>query len=300
MLTRLAITAILSALIALSWTSTLDDAANAATTDKFKRALAVAAIARGFNGVISVAQGTEVAIQPVGVGVTLTLGQILDPLNDLVERFSLLALMASIALGAQLTLGEMASTWFMSAITTAAIGAYLVSLWWPSSSQGTGSTAASTASMQNRQNTTNWGWIARLMSAFVFARFLLAGIMLSGAWVDDHFLAERQSQATLALQDTATQVAQLEQQQRPSTEPAEMDFLERTSTQLQNWLDSSKQTLDIEAQLSALEAKLEESVEQMIRLIVIFLIQTLLLPLASLWLAWLALKAFWRWTASAH
>lgn len=287
---RILISIALCAAIALSWTSSLDIAASDATTEKFKRALAVAAIARGFNGVISVAQGTEVAIQPVGVGVTLTLGEILDPLNDLVERFSLLALMASIALGAQLTLGEMASTFLLSALTTLAVCAYLVALWWPSRQVQSESPAAIF--------TTRWGWVARLMSVFVFARFLIAVIMLVGAWVDDHFLAERQALATQALQETAVQVAELEQAPQINPNPNEMDFLDRTSAQLQNWFDNSKQTLDIEAQLAALEAKLEESVEQMIRLIVIFLIQTLLLPMASLWLAWLALKAFWRWTAN--
>ena len=45
-------------------------------------------------------------MQPVGVGVTLTIGEVLDPLNDLVERFAWLALVASVSLGLQMTLGE--------------------------------------------------------------------------------------------------------------------------------------------------------------------------------------------------
>lgn len=34
------------------------------------------------------AQGTELSIEPMGVGVILTLGELLDPLNDLIEQFS--------------------------------------------------------------------------------------------------------------------------------------------------------------------------------------------------------------------
>jgi hypothetical protein len=50
--------------------------------------LTVYAIARGLNAVISAAQGTELSIEPMGVGLTLTPGEILDPLNDLIEQFS--------------------------------------------------------------------------------------------------------------------------------------------------------------------------------------------------------------------
>ncbi|HEC72775.1 MAG TPA: hypothetical protein ENI26_00190, partial [Methylophaga aminisulfidivorans] len=63
--------------------------------------LSVFALARGLNGVISVAQGTELSVEPMGVGVTLTPGQILDPLNDMVEQFSTVLLIASASLGIQ-------------------------------------------------------------------------------------------------------------------------------------------------------------------------------------------------------
>ena len=59
------------------------------------------AMARGLNGVISVAQGTSVAIQPAGVGVMLAPGELLDPVNDLVEQFSTVMLFASASLGLQ-------------------------------------------------------------------------------------------------------------------------------------------------------------------------------------------------------
>ena len=58
------------------------------------RALVTYAAARTLNGVVSVAQGTEIALEPGGVGVVLTPGQVLDPINDLVERFSSVMLVA--------------------------------------------------------------------------------------------------------------------------------------------------------------------------------------------------------------
>lgn len=47
------------------------------------------------------AQGTEVAVEPAGVGVTSAPAQALDPINELIEQFSLLMLGASVSIGLQ-------------------------------------------------------------------------------------------------------------------------------------------------------------------------------------------------------
>ena len=72
----------------LSVTPFVDQRAAADYEQLFQRAFITFALARTINGVISAVQGTEVALQPAGVGLTLTPGEILDPVNDLVERFS--------------------------------------------------------------------------------------------------------------------------------------------------------------------------------------------------------------------
>jgi hypothetical protein len=63
--------------------------------------LSVYALLRGLNAVISTAQGTEVSIEPMGVGMTLTPGEFLDPLNDLIEQVSTVLLLASASIGIQ-------------------------------------------------------------------------------------------------------------------------------------------------------------------------------------------------------
>ncbi len=272
--TRWLVSLLLLALIALSWSRYLDDAAQAATLTNFKRALTAAAMARAFNGVISVAQGTEIALQPVGVGVTLTIGEVLDPLNDLVERFAWLALAASVSLGLQMTLGDMlASTW-LSGVMTAAILAYLVMLWRAPATPGT-------------QRAARW------IGAVICVRFLLALVLLATYWIDAAFLAERQDAAMASLSQTSQNIEamQHESDQADPMQAQETDLLDK----LGNLIDSSRQQLDLEAQLEAVETQVENSVEEMINLIVVFLLQTILLPVAALWLGWLGLKAFWRW-----
>ena len=113
----------------LAWSNYLDNNARNVTSENFKQSLTVAAVARGFNGLISVAQGPEVAIAPVGVGVTLTLGEVLDPINDLVERFSMLALIASVSLGVQLFSIDILGSIWVSGILTIVVLGYLGASW---------------------------------------------------------------------------------------------------------------------------------------------------------------------------
>ncbi len=259
-------------LVALSWTRQLDVAAQNATLQNFQRALAAAALARAFNGIISVAQGTEVALQPVGIGVTLTIGEVLDPLNDLVERFAWLALIASVSLGLQMTLGDMFASPWLSGLMSVAVLAFLVLLW--------------------RKPEGAWTRrVMRVVGVLIFARYLLAVVLLASFWIDAAFLAAKQDEAMATLSQTSASIEAM-QETAATTDAAaeERDIL----SALGELIDTSRQQLDLEAQLAAVEARVEDSVEEIINLIVVFLMQTLLLPIATLWLCWKALGAFWR------
>ena len=58
----------LLALIAVSFARPIDRSGESQLDDAFTRALIGFGIARTLNGVISVAQGTEFAVQPAGIG----------------------------------------------------------------------------------------------------------------------------------------------------------------------------------------------------------------------------------------
>jgi hypothetical protein len=271
---RCTATGLLLAMVALSWSQALDNAASNATTTTFKRALSIAALARTFNGVISVAQGTEIAVQPIGVGVTITLGEILDPINDLIERFSMLALVASVSLGLQITLTEIVSSAWLSGLMSVAILTYLVFMW-----RNPATPAARMA--------------LRVSGTVIFARFLLAVAMLATHWLDVAFLQERQEKAVAEITATTQAIVQL-QDESSSVEvnTDEPDLFDK----IDDFLKSSRQAFDINSQLDALKARVEGSVEELIHLIVIFLLQTLVLPFAALFVSWWGLKQFWRWT----
>jgi len=66
----------------------------------FDRAVYSFALAKGLNAIISVIQSSEINVS-FFVGTTIGLGQILDPLNDLIERFSWVMLASSVSIGIQ-------------------------------------------------------------------------------------------------------------------------------------------------------------------------------------------------------
>jgi hypothetical protein len=73
------------------------------------------ALVRSANAVVSVIQESELQLSPAGVGVNLAVGQILDPLNDLLERASSLLLIALLSTGVQRVMLELGSTTVLQA-----------------------------------------------------------------------------------------------------------------------------------------------------------------------------------------
>ena len=78
-------------------TFTIDDNAKKLVDESFKQSVIVFGSAKALNAVISLAQGTQINLPFV----TVTVGEILDPINDLVEQFSLVMLVSMVSLGIQ-------------------------------------------------------------------------------------------------------------------------------------------------------------------------------------------------------
>jgi hypothetical protein len=267
-----AVSALLIATLGLSWWGGLDRAAAERTQAAFERALVTFALTRTLNGVISVAQGTELAFEPAGVGVVLSPGEILDPLNDLVEQFSELTLLAVTSLGLQIMLGQMFATVAVNVALSVAVVASIVMLWW----RPQRSTAIAPA-------------LLRLTVAFVFLRFAIAIATLGTGLVNEYFLTAREDASVAVLSQTSTRIESADAAPAPAgTTPDSV--LER----LNKFIDDQRQALDIERRLAGLKASVETAVEQVVNLIVVYIIETLLLPLGFLVVAWALVKSAWR------
>lgn len=84
----------------ISLFATVDESAMIIYRESFDRAVYSFALAKGLNAIISVVQSSEINVGVI-VGATVGIGQMLDPINDLVERFSWIMLASSISIGIQ-------------------------------------------------------------------------------------------------------------------------------------------------------------------------------------------------------
>jgi uncharacterized membrane protein len=262
-------TAAFACAIALAWSGALDTVAHDRTRAAFERALVTFAAARTLNGVISVAQGTEVSVQPAGVGVVLTPGEILDPLNDLIEQFSWLVLIAASSLGVQLLLGEILATPGANAVLTGVVAASALLLWWRP--PGDRLRAA----------------LLRLAGAVLLLRFAIAAAALCSGLLSEHFLAAREAESVEYLRTTSADI-----ERRTETQP--QDPAGSTIERLERLYDESRETLadalDVRARLSELQRRADAAIRHVVDLIVVYTVETLLLPLGVL------LLGYWAFT----
>ena len=261
---RLLWTIVIVLAVAGAVTGHIDRASEQQAEDALKNALVTFAVARTLNGVISAAQGTEVAVEPGGVGVNFTVGQILDPINDLVEQFSSVMLVAASSLGLQNILLDMTAWWGMTALFVLAAMYLLAATWWPG-----GATRAAKS------------WALRLFVVAVFLRFALPVLIVGTHIVFSAFLESEHDAAAAVLEATSSEIEEFNQQETMGTGDAEdPSFMER----LGDMIDSSVRQLDISGRIETLRESASTASEQIVNLIVIFVLQTIILPLAFLWL----------------
>jgi hypothetical protein len=289
---KILVVAVLFFTVLFSWLDPIDSQANQQVDDGLQRALVTFASARALNALISVAQGTEVAVHPFGFGMNLTVGQILDPVNDLVEQFSDLMLVACVAFGVQKVLLTVGASWIVSLLFTG-IAVIWVSLY--------------------LSNKSRPAWITRAMITLVVIRFALplslvgSGLVFDGVLKTkyDHGYASIQSLDTASAQNdfveehtvSATQNSADESQKKPGFfarlfgQRVEKDGASDPSigeTGAESLQNSEKQSfwskLNPKKRIENLKQSIEKMTERIIDLMVVFVCQTILMPLVFLWL----------------
>lgn len=259
------------AAVGIAVSGLLDDASRDVAEAAFKRALVTFAAARTLNGVISAAQGTEIALEPGGVGVVLSVGEALDPINDLVERFSSVMLVASSSLGLQNILLGISRWWGMSLALGLVATAWLIALWAPSV----------------RSERTTGMVVGRMFLILLFVRFAVPLLILGTGLVSQVFLDESLTESTAVLEATSSEIEAIGATEEPprSTDQGLMD-------RLGTMLDESMRSLNASERLEQLKETASEAAEHIINLIVLFVLQTILLPLGIFWLLLEVVKGF--------
>lgn len=261
---RVLLTLLIAASVLLAIFRPLDDLGSHYLDSSFKQALASFAIARGLNGVISVAQGTEIAVQPAGVGINFTPGEILDPVNDLIERFSWIMLLSSSSLGIQKILLAVSNWYGIAATLMLLSGIYVLSLWW-----------------KNQSLVTSRQWISRAFVLLLVLRFSVPLVAVLNEWVYQGFLQQQYHTATDELQKASVEIGEINRETGADISGAEQgDGLFDQARQIYH---SAMDQIDFSNKLDRYKVAAESISENTINLIVVYLLQTVFFPLLFLW-----------------
>jgi hypothetical protein len=243
----------LAVTLGCAWLAPLDSGATRYVEAGLQRALVSFATARTLSAVIAVVQGTELELQPGGVGVTLTPGRVLEPINDLAQQFSLLMLAASVSFGIQLALIKFGAFWAVSLLLT------IVALAW--------------AWMVWRRRPVH-EWMTRFLLALLLVRFAMPVVALGSEAAFQLFLQDDYAASQAGLEKTTGRLDGISEN---TTTPQD----EGVSDRIKRWWSNGT---DIKQRYADLKEAAGLAIEHIIKLIVVFLLQTLVLPLLLLWL----------------
>jgi len=275
------VAALVAALIVVAWLPIEQRGVIAQSEKGLKSALAMYAVARGLNAVISVAQGTRVAVEPVCVGVEVAIGEALKPVHELVDQFSRAMLAAAAVFGLQILLMTLGAHWALCALlTVAGIGA--VAWWW-------------------------WrGQMPRLLTQlFLILLVLRFAVPVSTSlsnWIHDQVLGPDIKASVDALEGTKkfsqTQVTSPQDLEKmlKSADDDSKSSLFPSLIALRKFVSGffsevTRTTGNVSVMIAELSRAAEAMAEAMVKVVVAFLVQTVVLPLVFAGILVLLLRA---------
>jgi hypothetical protein len=245
-----------------------------------RRALLTFATARTLEGILSVAQASAIAVEPAGIGVQLSPGQALRPLNDLVGQFAELTLMASIAFGAMDILLRIGSHWAVSlALSVAAVG-------WAA----------------HRWRSVNPPpRLTKALVVLLLFRFAVPVVSLANEGIYAAFMADSYADNQRAIEATSVQLEEAPPAKNdPRTSAKSNNIWDWVQSRIRGGSDAEAkakaepgmldrlrewvaQKGDVGTRLKNLVQAGENLTERIVRLMVVFVLQTLVIPLLLAW-----------------
>ena len=272
---KIFLTVLLVLILVLSLFIGVDSYAMQLQDETFDRAMISFTIAKGLNAIISLIQGTELSLTPVGVGLTFSVGEVLDPFNDMVERFSWVMLASTVSLGIQKIILTLSAKIYLQVAFSISIISSIGFLW------------------MKQMYSKNYFIIPFKILLFLFIlRFGAIISLYSTEILYESVLKTEFVESSQKIEQTKVQLEALHHENVSFN-----DDLEKTS-----WMESKilkemgarydqiKSKLNISKNLNALQEKISDTSKDMINLITIFIIQTILMPLIFLWLMILSMK----------
>ncbi|PWE20011.1 hypothetical protein DF188_08845 [Aliarcobacter skirrowii] len=233
----------------------------------FNQALIVFGSAKALNAVISLAQGTEINLPFVVVAI----GEVLDPINDLVEQFSLIMLASLVSLGIQKILLNFVSNDFFNLTFIISILVFNIFLF---------------LKFKNIESIKNMA--LKLTLILLFLRFSIPFVAYLNEYSYDYFIKPQYNieQLNETILNTKDEISKINLE---SVEEKESGFFEKF-----------RQKFDMtfyEKKVDEYKDAVDSSSDNIVDLIIVFIFQTILLPLFYLFVFYILLKKLFNFPA---
>lgn len=245
--------------VGLSWLGLLDARCSEYVDGSLLQAGLAFATARGLNALISVMQSTTLSFS-LFAGVQVTLGELLDPFNDLVEQYSSMMKLAIGSLVIQKVLLDIVSDMLFKVLLS--LSGLLLA----------GSVLLRSALWTN--------WLMKIFALLLFLRFALVLAVALNGLVDRVYIAD-QTRAELAVLGSVSTEIELIDQPLPASGA-------------QNSLRGKMARLGDPQTYRDMQQQLEELSMNVVTVMALFFLRTLILPLLFLYLFSRAARGIWR------
>jgi hypothetical protein len=251
---------------------------DAHTDSYFRHAITTAGLAyttaRLVNASVSVVKESHLQLEPAGVGLSLAVGQALDPIDDMTERLSDVLVMAITSLGVQKLTHAMGVA-LAPRILAALLLPLAVVLW-----------------VKRPHLNTFRRLLLRLILLVAIARFCLPLAALVNSYLDDQYFTPKIETARSALAVGTAELEKLSEVNLPEVDGVRgtlknsAAFLQKKATEFKNALVYTVENVG---------AIVDNLLKLTFLYLGIFVIQILLLPLGVFWLSVKTAGALYLW-----
>jgi hypothetical protein len=244
--------------------SSIDRGAEAVIDENMKRATISFAVARSINGVISIIQESELSIQPGGLGVSMAAGQFLDPVNDLIERFSWIMLLSLISLGIMKVLIHVSSWLSIDIFLSFGLLFILLGMF-----------------LTENKREILFAIAKKALIGAIIIRFAVPVVAHLNQKVYYSVLEGEYKVATAELEQSNKELSKLDEdmEEKPTKEESS-----GWMSKFNDAKESVAKIADFKIKISAIKKTVGNMADTLVRLSVVFLLNTVLLPIGFLWL----------------
>ncbi len=251
---KIGLSLLIALLVLVSSTRDVDDY----TSSALKSAAITYATARGLNAIVSMMQSSNIE---AGIGIvsgSMTIGELLDPLNDMIERFSTVMTWVLASLAAQKVLLLVAShSVFLYLVAVLGVSAILLICFGKPALQGL---------------------VFKLFLVVIFLRFALGFAVTLNSGVDYLFLNDQFKVNDKEVTDFQQKMLKIDPDDKLNTK------------NLRNSTISFFQSLS----LTEFNKKISQGIENFVNLVAIYLLKTVFFPLFFFYGVFYVLRQLWR------